>query len=134
MSSRRKHVFPLNKLKQGIELLPFDLFKFSLKILAWIKYGIIMTKICTFIYSYIKVHFNYKRNRFLLRLLVWHQHRNNETTLNNGSTAPMLSQYFHQHKNRSRINIQIKIMLVIRELLKAKLNLFLLHFRFLSSK
>ena len=33
MSSRRKHVFPLNKLKQGIEvfeLLSFDLFKLSL--------------------------------------------------------------------------------------------------------
>ena len=33
MSNRRKHVFPLNKLKQGIEvfeLLSFDLFKLSL--------------------------------------------------------------------------------------------------------
>ena len=46
MSSRRKHVFPLNKLKQGIEafeLLSFDLFKLLLEILAWIKYGVIMT-------------------------------------------------------------------------------------------
>ena len=73
MSSRRKHVFPLNKLKQGIkafELLSFDLFKLSLEILAWIKYGVIVAKLCTFIYSYIKVNFNYKRNRFLLHLLV----------------------------------------------------------------
>ena len=46
MRSRRKHVFPLNKLKQGIEafeLLSFDLFKLLLEILAWIKYGVIMT-------------------------------------------------------------------------------------------
>ena len=137
MSSRRQHVFPLNKLKQGIgasELLSFDLFKLSLEILAWIKYGVIVAKLCTFIYSYIKVNFNYKRNRFLLHLLVWYQHRNNETTLNNSSTAPMSSQYFHQHQDRSKTNIQIKITLVTRELLKAKLNLFPLHFRFLSSK
>ena len=108
MSSRRKHVFPLNKLKQGIkafELLSFDLFKLSLEILAWIKYGVIVAKLCTFIYSYIKVNFNYKRNRFLLHLLVWYQHRNNETTLNSGSAAPMPSQYFHQHQVRSKTNI-----------------------------
>ena len=63
MGSRRKHVFPLNKLKQGIqpfELLSFDLLKLSLEILAWIKHGVIMTNICTFIYPYIKVHFNFK--------------------------------------------------------------------------
>ena len=47
MSSRKNHVFPLNNLKQQIEtfeLLSFDLLKFSLEILAWIKYGVIMTK------------------------------------------------------------------------------------------
>ena len=47
MGSRKNHVFPLSKLKQGIEtfeLLSSDLFKFSLEILAWIKYGVIMTK------------------------------------------------------------------------------------------
>ena len=47
MSSRKNHVFPLNKLKQGIEtfeLLSFDLFKLSLEILTLIKYGVIMTK------------------------------------------------------------------------------------------
>ena len=48
---------------------------------------------------------NYKINRFLLHLLVWYQHRNNETTLNSGSTAPMPSQYFHQHQERSKTNI-----------------------------
>ena len=63
MSSRRKHVFPLNKLEQGIkafELLSFDLFKLSLEILAWIKYGVIMTKLCTFIYSHIEVNLTTK--------------------------------------------------------------------------
>ena len=64
MSSRKKHVFPLNNLKQGIETfesLSFDLFKLSLEILTLIKYGVIMTK---------SLYFNYKRNRFLLHLLV----------------------------------------------------------------
>ena len=44
MGSRKN---ALNKLKQGIEtfeLLSSDLFKFSLEILVWIKYGVIMTK------------------------------------------------------------------------------------------
>ena len=47
MSSRKKHVFPLNNLKQGIETfesLSFDLFKLSLEILTLIKYAVIMTK------------------------------------------------------------------------------------------
>ena len=57
------------------------------------------------IYLYIKLHYNYKWNRFLLRLLVWCQHKNNETTLNSGSTAPMSSQYFDQHQDKSKTNI-----------------------------
>lgn len=59
-------------------------------------------KVRIFIYLYIKVHFNHKKNHFLLYPLVAYLRRNNEITLNSDRIVTMLSRNSPQHQCRSK--------------------------------